>query len=318
MKNKLKRMSKLSIVYFALSAVIMFTAISFAAYTSLSSVKRVVTVKGTEQLFTSNILVPYATEGEIQTRIVSFADNSEKKIVEIDIANYIQGDITKFDTYGINYDLMIEVIDIVGNQITNPAVYTKYEVNGAKLSTNPYTTSGFLSGSEAHADVYNVAIPAEYMSVYRLKVTAVPTDSKYSSIGRVIATSTETFTPHWTGHYLDTEKTAVDEGDKLGIINYQISGHMEETCILSWNTTVLDLDPWFITDMTELGIISSSVIESGDIKSLPLNLGKEGTPDEYDIKFYRTTSVNDMDETWADISNSSTGYITFTNSDTGN
>lgn len=309
-----RKSNRFAVICLVLSAALALVAVSLAAYTSLSSVKRVVAVKGTEQLFTSNILIPYSTENELQTRIVSFADNTEKKIVEIDVANYLQGDITKYDTYGISYELKIEVVDITGNRVNDSAIYSAYLIDENAMSDNPYVVEGNLNGRSAHKDTYSVEIPTQYMSTYRLKVTAIPKDSRYSSIGRVIATSTEKFTPHWSGKFLDTEKAAVMAGEELGVINYQISGHVEETCVLSWDSSKVEIDPWFLSDV---GVSEQEIIEKGNRKEVKLILGTENTPDQYDIKFYRTLSSKDVKETWDDISNPETGYITFKNSVTG-
>lgn len=294
-----------------IASVLAVVTISFAAYTSLSSVKRVVAVKGTEQLFSSNVLLPYSLDGELQTRIVSFAENIEQKIFDIDIMNYIQGDMTKHDTFGIHYDLYVEVVDISGSSVTDMEIFSKYSVNGVAFTENPYVTDGVLNGRMADKKTYSIEIPAEYMKEYRLKVTAVPRDSKYLPIGRIIATSEDVFTPHWTGMFLDTERTAVANGEKLSIINYKISGQMEEECVLSWNTDRVEIDPWFLEDM---GIHDSDIIVSGNRKSVILHLGQVDTPDQYDIKFYRTLSAQDIDENWNVISNAETGYITFKDS----
>ena len=53
----MKKMKRLTVVYFILAAILTVITVSFAAYTSLGSAKRVVTVKGTEQLFTSDVLL---------------------------------------------------------------------------------------------------------------------------------------------------------------------------------------------------------------------------------------------------------------------
>jgi len=311
MKNKLNRFS---LICFVLSAILALSAVSLAAYTSLSSVKRVVTVKGTEPLFSSNILLSYSDESELQTRIVSFAENTEKRLVDIDVANHIQGDVTKYDNFDINYIMRIELVDISGNRITNEGIYSKYLVDGTAMAENPYVKEGTLAGNTASKDTYSVEIPAQYMSMYRLKVTAETKDNRYLPIGRIVATSTEVFTPHWTGKFLDTERAAVNNNEELGIINYQITGHIEEKCTLSWDSGKVEIDPWFLDDM---GLSESDIVTSGDRKSVELILGQEGTPDQYDIKFYRTLSTKDVEEDWNAISNTGNGYIKFKNSDTG-
>ena len=55
----MKKRTKLIAVYLFIVAAVAVIAYSMAAYTSLSSAKRVVTVRGSEQYFTSDILVQY-------------------------------------------------------------------------------------------------------------------------------------------------------------------------------------------------------------------------------------------------------------------
>ena len=95
--------------------------VSFAAYTSLGSAKRVVTVKGTEQLFTSDVLLEYQQESQIQTRILSFGE--EDKTFSVTVSNHLQGDTTKYDTKNIPYTMKVELLDADGNSVTNSAAY---------------------------------------------------------------------------------------------------------------------------------------------------------------------------------------------------
>lgn len=311
MRKKLHRMNRIAAVCVTLSAVLTLIAISFAAYTSLSTVKRVVTVKGTEQLFTSNVLLPYnaGEENKLQGRVISFAETMEKKIVSIEIANYLQDDRTKYDSFPISYVLKASIIDLNGNPVSDSAIYEQYKINGAGFTNNPVTFEGYLPGGP-NKDTYLVEIPEEFLSAYRIKVTATPNGSKYQPIGRILATATELFTPHWVGNFLESERDAVGRGEKLGIINYQISGHMEETCTLSWNSARVDIDPRFLETM---GITPEQIVIENGTKSVKLKLGGEGKPERYDIMFFRTYSVNDLNEDWNTISQ----YITFESTDTG-
>ena len=104
---------------------------------------------------------------------------------------------------------------------------------------------------------------------------------------------------------MEAEKTAVDGDKKLGIINYKISGQIEEDCVLSWDSSRVEIDQWCLEKMT-----SEKLEQNVNIKSVTLHLGAAGTPKQYLITFYRTYAEQDLTERWDDISQ----YISFKNS----
>ena len=132
---KLKKMKRLTVIYFVLAAILAVIAVTFAAYTSLGSAKRVVTVKGTEQLFTSDVLMEYQTDAQIQTRIITFGE--EEKVFSVTVSNHLQGDKTKYDTKNIPYTFQVELLDTDGKTVTDRNVYSKLSVNDTKMASNP-------------------------------------------------------------------------------------------------------------------------------------------------------------------------------------
>ena len=131
----MEKKKKLTVVYFLLAAILLVIAASLAAYTSLSSAKRVVTVKGTEQLFTSDVLMEYQQDSQIQTRVLSFGE--EDKVFSVTVSNHLQGDTTKYDAKNIPYTFKVELLDADGKSVTNSSVYSKLSVNGTKMGSNP-------------------------------------------------------------------------------------------------------------------------------------------------------------------------------------
>lgn len=299
----MKKMKKLTVVYFVLAAILAVMTVSFAAYTSLGSAKRVVTVKGTEQLFTSDVLLEYQQESQIQTRVLSFGE--EDKTFSVTVSNHLQGDTTKYDTKNIPYTMKVELLDADGNSVTDSSVYLKLSVNGTEMSSNPVTTSDrVLNGGSAQDQTYTFQLDPEILN-YRIRITAATTRSEYKSLGRVISFTTNTTATNWTGSFMEAEKTAVDGDKELGIINYKISGQIEEDCVLSWDSSRVEIDQWCLEKMT-----SEKLEQNVNIKSVTLHLGAAGTPKQYLITFYRTYAEQDLTERWDDISQ----YISFKNS----
>ena len=149
----MKKMKILTVIYFILAAILSVITVSFAAYNSLSSAKRVVTVKGTEQLFSSDVLQEYQQEAGIQTRVISFGE--EEKVFSVTVSNHLQEDKTKYDTKNIPYTLKAELLDADGKSVTDSKVYSKLSVNGTEMSSNPVTISGkVLDGGSVHDQIY--------------------------------------------------------------------------------------------------------------------------------------------------------------------
>ena len=101
---------------------------------------------------------------------------------------------------------------------------------------------------------------------------------------------------------MEAEKTTVDGKKELGIINYKISGQAEEDCVLSWDSSKVEIDQWCLEKMT-----SETPTLNGTMKSVTLHLGAAGTPKQYLIPFYRTYAEQDLNENWESVSE----YISF-------
>ena len=299
----MKKMRILTVIYFVLAAILAVITVSFAAYTSLSSAKRVVTVKGTEQFFTSDVLLEYQNPSDLQTRVISFGE--EEKVFSVTVCNHLQGDETKYDTKNIPYTFKAELLDADGNSVKESSVYSRLYVDGTAMSSNPVELQNkVLAGGKAQNQIYTFKLDPEILN-YRIKITAETTRSEYKSLGRVIAFTTNATETNWSGSFMEAEKNAVNSNKNLGIINYKISGQAEEDCVLSWDTSRVEIDQWCLQNMT-----SQEPQEKDGIKSVTLHLGAPNTPKQYLLTFYRTYAEQDLTETWEDISK----YISFQNS----
>lgn len=296
----MKKIKRLTVIYFALAAILAVTAVTFAAYTRLGSAKRVVTVKGSEQLFTSDVLLEFQNDSQIQTRVLSFGE--EEKVFSIVVSNHLQGDRTKYDTNNIPYTFEVELLDADGKSVTDSRVYSKMSVNGTSMASNPVSISDqVLNGGAAADQMYTFSFDSEILN-YRIKITAETTRSEYKNLGRVISFTTNSAITDWSGSFIDAEKAAVEGNKELGIINYKISGQTEGDYELSWDSTRVEIDQWCLGKMT-----STTPTQNGNIKSVELHLGAENTPKQYLITFYRTYAEQDLSENWDMISN----YINF-------
>ena len=299
----MKKMKRLTVIFFVLAAVLAVLTVSFAAYTSLSSAKRVVTVKGTEQFFASDVLLEFQQDSQIQTRVISFGE--EEKVFSVTVSNHLQGDKTKYDTKNIPYTFQVELLDTDGKTVTDRNVYSELSVNDTKMASNPVSIQNqVLNGGGVRDKTYTFRLDPEILN-YRIKITALTTRSEYKSLGRVISFTTNTTATDWRGNFVDAEKTAVKNNEELGIINYKISGQTEGDYVLSWDSSRVEIDQWCLKKMT-----SETPEKKGNVKSVKLHLGASGTPKQYFITFYRTYAEQDLNENWDAIRR----YISFQNS----
>lgn len=292
-----------------LVAIVAAVAYSLAAYTSLSSAKRVITVRGSEQYFTSDILIQYDNNSSLQTRVKSFGKNDTTRTFSVKISNHLQNDSTKYDKKNTEYTFTVELVDTNGKTVTDNNVLN-VKVNGSSLTNGKYTKESTLVGGKEANDAYTITLTGDEILQYRIKITAVPKNrSEYKPLGRLILLTTDTTVTNWTGSFLTTEQSAVNNDKKIGLINYRISGHLEEDCTLTWDASKIEIDKWFLDQM---GINSNDIREEkNNKKSVTLHLGAAGTPQQYTIQFYRTYAVGDLtDENWDTIKS----YIQFTNS----
>ena len=312
----MKKRTKLIAVYLFIVATVAVIAYSMAAYTSLSSAKRVVTVRGSEQYFTSDILVQYENASSLQSRVKSFGKNDNTRTFSVTVSNHLQNDVTKYDSKSINYTFTAEMVDADGNPVTNAGVDSKLTINYGNRSaalTNGKCeiTDKSFAGGTAQDTTYKFILAGDEILQYRIRITAVPTNrSEYKPLGCLIVLAVDSTVSNWTGSFLTTESSAVNNEKTLGLLNYRISGHLEEDCVLSWDFSRVEIDEWFLKQM---GISTDQITKTknGNTKSVKLHLGAAGTPQQYTLQFYRTYAAGDLkEENWDTISN----YIKFENS----
>ena len=111
---------------------------TFAAYTNINKVKRVVSTQGGEgAAFSSNYLslVPKDNESYGMKRIaMSTADGSALKTVDVTVCNYIQNNPTMVNDNNITYDMKFTLVSTVsGDVITdlsalNLADHSKFKI----------------------------------------------------------------------------------------------------------------------------------------------------------------------------------------------
>ena len=171
-----RKSNLLIIINCSLACMFLLIAGSLAAYTSLSNAKRTISTVGSKQLFSSNILLEYDKESAVQGKSMSFSTDGNA-VFKVSVCNYAQGDDGKYASEDITYKINVSLIDQNGKTVTDQSVLSKYKWNDISFSlTQP--TEGTLTGGKALNNIYSVTVPTADMKKYKIKITAVPTNTQ--------------------------------------------------------------------------------------------------------------------------------------------
>lgn len=297
---KREKTNLLIIINCSLAVIFLLLAGSLAAYTSLSNAKRTISTVGSKQLFSSNILLEYEKEDDIQGDSMSFSKDGDSTF-KVSVCNYSQDNLEKYASEDINYTIKVSLMDQNGKEVTDQNVLSRYKWDNTSFSNLENNITYRLTKGQKSQHIYSITVPAEYMKGYKIKIIAKPQKDGYRSLGRIISFSEDVSSSKWKIDYLNDElaQNAYD----LGCINTRLTGSEYAILTLKWDTTHVQIDPWFLEDIKK----STVYIESSD-KSLTFKAGGDSGFNQYDITFYRTTPVHG-DEKWNDIKSY---YITLT------
>lgn len=289
--KKLKR-SWLAI-WIAFAAAALSTIGVLAAYTSVSSVKRVVsTQKGAGMLFSSNYLT--IDENDLP-RMITFSSMENSPCVTVNVCNYPQTMI-KHNDKDITYTLTVELVDSNGNAVTSADYSVEY--GGEKKTFESNSKIEFsplkLTADDFNKHEFTLTFDKSQLTksdIY-MKVTATPTDQaelKTLSAKLGVIYINDNTSATWTGTFIDNATSPKD----LDGFNYRLSGSGEGTVTLTWNTNYVDISPWFKNTYKLTISKDSSGIATATLK---VNSAEKN---QYDIQFYRTNGIN-ANEVWSD------------------
>ena len=295
----------LIIINCSLACIFLLIAGSLAAYTSLSNAKRTISTVGSKQLFSSNILLEYEKEDDIQSKFMSFSKDTDSTF-KVSVCNYAQDNPEKYASEDINYTIKVSLLDQTGKKVTDQNVLSRYKWDDTSFSElsdpkNTYT----LSKGQKSENIYSITVPAEYMKGYKIKIIAVPVTTGYGSLGRTISFSEDVASSEWKIDYLNDEQE--QKAYDLGCINTRLTGSEYAELTLTWDIAHVQIDPWFLEDIRK----ATGVYISDNKNSLTFKAGGDSGFNQYDITFYRTNPVHSDDSTQEDW-NAIKSYISLT------
>ena len=293
----------LIIINCSLACMFLLIAGSLAAYTSLSNAKRTISTVGSKQLFSSNILLEYEKEDDIQSKFMSFSKDADSTF-KVSVCNYAQDNPEKYASEDINYTIKVSLLDQNGKIVTDKNVLSRYKWDNTSFSNLENNITDCLRKGQKSQHIYSITVPAEYMKGYKIKIIAKPQKDGYRSLGRIISFSEDVSSSEWKIDYLndELEQKAYD----LGCINTRLTGSEYAILTLKWDTAHVQIDPWFLEDIKK-----STVYRESSDNSLTLKAGGDSGSNQYDITFYRTAPVHSDDSTPEDW-NAIKSYISLT------
>lgn len=289
--KKLKR-SWLAI-WIAFAAAALSTIGVLAAYTSVSSVKRVVsTQKGAGMLFSSNYLT--IDENDLP-RMITFSSMENSPCVTVNVCNYPQTMI-KHNDKDITYTMTVELVDSNGNAVTSADYSVEYNGEKKTFESNSKIEFSLLKLMADDFNKHEFVLTFDKSQLTKsdiyMKVTATPTNQAElkplsAKLGVIYINDNTSAT--WTGTFIDNATSPKD----LDGFNYRLSGSGEGTVTLTWNTNYVDISPWFKNTYKLTISKDSSGIATATLK---VNSAEKN---QYDIQFYRTNGIN-ANEVWSD------------------
>ena len=300
---KREKTNLLIIINCSLAVIFLLLAGSLAAYTSLSNAKRTISTVGSKQLFSSNILLEYEKEDDIQGDSMSFSKDGDSTF-KVSVCNYSQDNLEKYASEDINYTIKVSLMDQNGKEVTDQNVLSRYKWDNTSFSSLENNITYCLTKGQKSQYIYSITVPAEYMKGYKIKIIAESQKNGYRSLGRIISFSEDVSSSEWKIDYLNDE-LAQNTYD-LGCINTRLTGSEYAILTLTWDTAHVQIDPWFLEDIKK----STTDIKSSD-GSLTFTAGGGSGFNQYDITFYRTTPVHVDDSTPEDW-NAVKSYIRLT------
>ena len=287
----------LIIINCSLACMFLLIAGSLAAYTSLSNAKRTISTVGSKQLFSSNILLEYDKEkNDIQGKSMSFSTDGDI-VFKVSVCNYAQGDAGKYASENITYKINVSLIDQNGNTVTDQDVLSGYKW-GEKSFSALQEVNDTLNGGIESKNTYSVTVPVADMKKYKIRITAVPDNSRYKPLGRILYFSEDIASSEWRISYLSDELK--QKAYNLGCIHIKLTGSEYARLTLTWDSEHVQIDPWFLEDIKN----DKNAAVVADNKSLTFTAGGDTGKNQYNIAFYRTSPVHGDDsnaETWNDI-----------------
>lgn len=287
----------------AVLSVTLVCFVSFAAYTNLNSVKRVVSTRGGKELaFSSNYLKAVNSTDNYSTKNLAIPEQSTTYDFDITVCNYPQDNPFDVNENDITYTLKLTLVDL-NEEIQSTYsgdITVSYNETTSKFASGECTIDNqTLTGKTKSINTYKVTVPKTIVeSGINIKAEAVPDYASKSYTNNENLARIFTFSEYnpnaitWTGEFAETETEGYDG------FNYIVKGQGKGKVTIEWNSAQLEISQIFLD--------GKNVTTGTDGKqSITFDVNSD-TQNRYDIQFYKTSGG-----IYTDI-NTLNGYVTLT------
>lgn len=282
---------------------------SLAAYTSFSSVKRVVSTGESQVvLFSSNYL--YLTDKSVtdysarRVTPVPVNDNNFSEKFTVSVSNYLLSNPSAWNTQNIEYTLTATLIPINGGDL--PENFNQITIQyGTETKTFQSETLEFtdltLTNDAVHTHSFVVLLPAGIESQIKIQMIAEPNKESYSAtnqqkLAAVLIMGELAPVKNWTGKFLDAKDYPPDAYDGF---NYEISGNGKGEVTLTLDYSILELSPWFVSEH-RCTVDTNEEKHQKKITFFVGGEGENGVVTAYQTQFYWTSGPKDT-ISWDDL-----------------
>lgn len=285
MKEKLKLLRKNWImIWLVIAAVSLGSVITYAAYTRITIVKRVVsTTEGAGNLFSSNYLNTN-TSSIMTTSSASYVEEDNNAIVTLDIYNYDTPKKIPFfkELSSLDYKIEVKLVkDSTGAELTeadksiidgdpdNNVAGLFYSFNGVTLnSSNRYMVTldnQSINSTSANSNQYKIIFDKAEISEanapgYMMYIKAIPaqgTDLKPLQ-GYIGVKMKSSIPSGWYGELIETSSTEGYDG-----YNYEIKGSGVGQLTVTYNSDKLTPNKYFFDDKSLSFVVKGNIIAGG-------------------------------------------------------
>ena len=294
MKDKIQNWFKRYWIVIWLVAVsaLMMAGVSFAAYTSFNSAKRVVSTKSdSDPLFSSNLLnLELKNTNAYRYQQITATTNGDNVSFVLEIYNYQTYDVTTSNQKNINYNLIATLKPKTGVDLSGQ--YGSFKIGDTSFSGETLTISDqTLEGGSANTNSYVFMVPAAFKDKVDIQIEAEPDASSYDAtkqkkLAAIVSMAESTAVKTWTGKFIDQQRN-VDGYDGF---NYEISGNGQGTVTLKWDSDKLQISPWYSSQ------IPGEPTQDGSWLSLTFGVGGSDQPTAYQLQFFKKKSIGGWDD----------------------
>lgn len=261
-------------IWLVVAAISLGTVITYAAYTRITIVKRVVsTTEGAVNLFSSNYLNTN-TSSIMTTSSASYVEEDNNAVVTLDIYNYDTPKRFPFfkELSSLDYKIEVKLVkDSSGTELTEEDNFADlfYSFNGTVLNSNNHYTAILdnesIKSISAKANQYKLIFDKSEISEanapgYMMYIKAIPASgTELKPLQGYIGVKMKSSIPSgWYGELIETSSNKGYDG-----YNYEIKGSGVGKLTVTYNSDKLTPNKYIFDDESLTFVVNGNTVKGG-------------------------------------------------------